>query len=56
MFCSKCGTETPDDSQFYRKCGKGLNAPISTGGGTSVALASITAKQKRLQTARHCHY
>jgi len=46
MFCSKCGTETSDDSQFCRKCGKGLNAPISTGGGAAVAPAPVTAKPK----------
>lgn len=26
MFCSKCGTEHPDDSQFCRKCGQSLSA------------------------------
>jgi S1-C subfamily serine protease len=26
VFCSKCGTEHPDDSQFCRKCGQSLSA------------------------------
>jgi hypothetical protein len=26
MFCTRCGTETPDDSQFCRKCGLPLAA------------------------------
>ena len=48
MFCSKCGTETSDDSQFCRKCGKALSvAPTSTGGGgAAVAPAPVAAKPK----------
>ncbi len=38
MFCSKCGTETPDDSEFCRKCGKALGV-VSTGGGAAAAMA-----------------
>jgi hypothetical protein len=38
MFCHKCGTETPDDSQFCRKCGGSLTA-VSTGGGAAAAPA-----------------
>jgi zinc ribbon protein len=43
MFCSKCGTETPDDSQFCRKCGKSLTS-TSVGGGAAVAPAPVAAK------------
>jgi len=46
MFCSMCGNEIPDDSQFCRKCGKPLNAPISTGGGAAVAPALVVTKPK----------
>lgn len=47
MFCNKCGTEVPDDSQFCRKCGKALSAaPVSTGGGAAAAPARVAAKPK----------
>lgn len=42
MFCSKCGTETSDDSQFCRKCGKGLAvSATSSGAGAAVAPARV---------------
>jgi hypothetical protein len=39
VFCPKCGTELPDDSQFCRKCGHGL--------GTVPALPPAAASAKR---------
>lgn len=36
MFCPKCGTETPDDSQFCRKCGQSLAGAVSTSTGIAV--------------------
>jgi zinc-ribbon domain len=42
VFCSTCGTETSDDSQFCRKCGKGLAvSATSSGAGAAVAPARI---------------
>jgi hypothetical protein len=38
VFCPKCGTEHPDDSQFCRKCGQGM-AVVSTSAGTAAAVA-----------------
>ena len=47
MFCSKCGVEIPDDSQFCRKCGKALSSSaVSTGPGAAAAPAP--AKRKSL--------
>lgn len=46
MFCHKCGTETPDDSQFCRKCGGSLTA-VSTGGGAAAAPALAPQRPKR---------
>lgn len=49
MFCSKCGTDLPDDSQFCRKCGQGVGS-VSVGGGAAAAVApapTAAAKPKR---------
>jgi hypothetical protein len=47
LFCPKCGTEHPDDSQFCRKCGHGVAVAASvTGAGAAVAPARISEAPK----------
>lgn len=43
MFCTKCGTDLSDDSQFCRKCGQPQG---STGGAVSVATAVAQEREK----------
>jgi hypothetical protein len=38
VFCTKCGTDLPDDSRFCRSCGQTLGV-VSTGGGAAAAVA-----------------
>jgi len=39
VFCTKCGTELPDDSQFCRKCGQSLTGAASTAQTTRTVVA-----------------
>jgi zinc-ribbon domain len=55
MFCTKCGTDLPDDSRFCRGCGHTLGA-VSTGGGAAAAparVAPVPAKPKSRFTYWH---
>ena len=49
MFCHKCGTEIPDDSQFCRKCGQRLIVDASATA-TGAAVASARQETKRQGT------
>ena len=48
MFCPKCGTEHPDDSQFCRKCGNTIGTASTT---PTVAPPKPETKKKPLVRA-----
>lgn len=52
MFCRKCGTETPDDSQFCRKCGALLETGLAvSASGAAAAPARVEAKPRQKRVA-----
>ena len=51
MFCPKCGTEHPDDSQFCRKCGRGL-AVVASATGTAAAVAPARIPETKPQATK----
>jgi len=48
VFCTKCGTDLPNDSQFCRKCGQALASAhgVSTDSGTAAATAPVITPVK----------
>jgi hypothetical protein len=53
VFCPKCGTEHPDDSQFCRKCGRGIAvAATSSGAAAAVAPALIPETRREVNTPK----
>jgi hypothetical protein len=48
LFCPKCGTEHPDDSQFCRKCGLGM-AVTATPAGAAAAVAPARIPENKPQ-------
>ena len=55
MFCTKCGTDLPNDSRFCRSCGQTLGA-VSTGGGAAAAPARIATPAKPKSRFTYWHY
>lgn len=51
MFCSKCGTDLPDDSRFCRSCGQTLGV-VSTGGGAAAAFAPARTIEREEEHSR----
>jgi hypothetical protein len=52
MFCPKCGSEHPDDSQFCRKCGQGLATPATSSGVVSAGAGAAVAPARIPETPR----
>jgi hypothetical protein len=50
MYCTKCGVDLPEDSQFCRKCGK-PQAVSSTSAGEAVAVAPAAVQPPAVQNA-----
>jgi hypothetical protein len=50
MFCPKCGSEHPDDSQFCRKCGTGLAVPLASSGVASAGTGAAVAPARIPET------
>lgn len=48
VFCSKCGTDLPDDSQFCRKCGQLLGPAAQTTSAGTVAPAPAVKSQRMI--------
>ena len=44
MFCSKCGTQVPDDAQFCPKCGTRMGTGGGAGGPTTTMTTTTTVK------------
>jgi hypothetical protein len=47
VFCTKCGTDLPNDSRFCRSCGQTLGV-VSTGGGAAAAVAPARIAPARI--------
>jgi len=56
VFCPKCGTELADDSQYCRKCGKGVSVSSPSGGAAAAVapapIATSTNAPSKAETRR----
>jgi zinc-ribbon domain len=52
MFCTKCGTDVPDDSRFCRSCGQMLGI-VSTGAGAAAAVAPARSAEPGPKKTKH---
>lgn len=51
MFCSKCGTEVPDDSTFCNKCGSGLSPAAATPPPPAAPVSAVPPQQGAVEVA-----